>query len=114
MPERTSPAFRPLPLLGNPHVQTVVANLWGWTRDRLPSDPHPVRLPDGDTVVLHETTPRGWRVGAGCAVLVHCLGACSRSSSRRRTANHLSSHGLRVYRLDLRGAGAGLGLARRL
>src|SRR5688572_2764247 len=114
MPDRPAPAFRPLPFLGNPHVQTVVANLWGWTRDRLPSTQHLVRLDDGDALAMQETTPVGWEAGGACAVLVHGLGGCHRSAYLRRMANDLGLRGTRVYRLDLRGAGAGAGHARRL
>ena len=53
--------FRPLPLLGNPHVQTLLGYLWqgtvapGATREVV------VSLPDGDRVVLHDSLPPGWQ-----------------------------------------------------
>src|SRR4051812_34946298 len=107
-------AFRPLPLLGNPHLQTVLGNLFGGGDSALPSSPVLVPLPDGDRVVLHDTAPRGWLSGAPVAVLVHGLGGSHRSSYLQRVAFRLVCRGVRVFRMDLRGAGAGLALARRL
>jgi uncharacterized protein len=108
------PPFRPLPLLSNPHVQTVLGNLWRWTRDRLPAQTHVVPLPDGDALAVQDTVPANWRDTEPIAVLVHGLGGCHQSSYMRRLTNRLSAHGLRVVRVDLRGAGAGVKLARRL
>ena len=42
--------FRPLPLLSNPHVQTIVAMFWPLGRERFPSTHQPVALPDGDAL----------------------------------------------------------------
>jgi predicted alpha/beta-fold hydrolase len=106
-------SFRPLPLLSNPHVQTVLGNLLRWTRDRLPARLSTVGLPDGDALALHDAAPPLWRSGAPIALLVHGLGGCHQSSYMRRLSNRLSAHGLRVLRLDLRGVGAGMTLARR-
>jgi predicted alpha/beta-fold hydrolase len=111
MLDRTKP-FRSLPFLGNPHLQTVVANLFGWTRERVPSTLHLVPLPDGDLVALHETTPPKWTPGQPCVLLVHGLGGCHQSGYMRRMTNELAGHGLRVYRMDLRGCGAGMPHAR--
>jgi predicted alpha/beta-fold hydrolase len=105
--------FRPLPLLGNPHVQTVLGNLLAGTPARLPSQAREVALPDGDCVVLHDTTPAGWRDDRPVAVLVHGLGGCHQSGYVQRMAYRLASAGARVYRMDLRGCGAGIGLAKR-
>lgn len=106
-------AFRPLPLLGNPHVQTVVAHLFDWSRDRVLPQLHRIDLPDGDALAIHESTPPEWRPSDGCAVLVHGLGGTHRSGYMRRVANKLLESRVRVYRLDLRGAGAGWPWARK-
>ena len=50
--------FLPLPLLGNPHVQTILGTLVNAAPARLPVQTRLVPLPDGDTIVLHETPPR--------------------------------------------------------
>ena len=49
--------FRPLPLLGNPHVQTILGNLLTGRARTLRVARHIVPVADGDHVVLHETPP---------------------------------------------------------
>ncbi|MCS7045842.1 MAG: alpha/beta fold hydrolase [Gemmataceae bacterium] len=102
-----------MPLLSNPHVQTVLGNLLSWPRDHYPSRLGTVALPDGDALAIHDTVPPPWQVGQPVAVLVHGLGGSHRSGYMRRIANRLALAGLRVVRVDLRGAGAGLTLAKR-
>jgi predicted alpha/beta-fold hydrolase len=104
--------FRPLPLLGNPHVQTVLGNLLSVSA-RLASVPEVVTLADGDRLVTHGTLPAGWRPGHPVALLVHGLGGCHSSAYMRRVTVRLASQGVRVFRMDLRGCGAGAALARR-
>jgi hypothetical protein len=56
-------SFRPLPLLGNPHVQTVLGTVLGGPPPRGALRRH-VLLPDGDRLVLHDSTPPAWPPGA--------------------------------------------------
>jgi len=106
-------SFRPLPLLGNPHVQTVLGSLLAAPTRGLSSTIMTVELADGDQVAAHDSVPAAWRQGDSVAVLVHGLGGCHRSSYMRRVALRLVHRGVRVYRMDLRGCGAGVKLARR-
>jgi predicted alpha/beta-fold hydrolase len=114
LPASAAPAdFRPLPFLGNPHVQTLLGH---W----LPGPPvekrtreHVLRLPDGDGLVLHDNVPRGWRPGEPVAVVVHGLTGSHSSSMVRRVARQILARGVRAVRLDLRGAGKALPLCRR-
>ncbi len=108
------PPFRPLPLLGNPHVQTVLANLLPGQKLRYASQCYSLVMPDGDCLVGHDSLPPRWRPGQGVVLFVHGLGGSHRSKYMIRLANALLDRGLRVVRLDLRGAGAGAGLARTL
>src|SRR5205823_6373991 len=111
--EAESQPFRPLPLLGNPHVQTLLsACLPDWL-GRLPARERTVALADGDAIVLHGTQPEGWRDGDPLTLLVHGLGGTHASGHVRRTAWMLQTHGVRVVRIDLRGCGRGAALARR-
>jgi predicted alpha/beta-fold hydrolase len=102
-----------LPLLGNPHVQTILGHLLPGSRPRLPARERQVLLPDGDRLVLQDLTPRGWRPGGRIALLVHGLAGSHRSGTVRRLAAALLPRGMRVACLDLRGAGRGAGLSRR-
>lgn len=108
------PGFRPLPLLGNAHVQTILANVLGGSAPRLPARILRVDLPDGDALAVHDTRPTSWRPGRPIVVLIHGLGGNHRGPYLRRLGAFLTRHGLRVGRLDLRGAGAGKAWARRL
>jgi predicted alpha/beta-fold hydrolase len=113
-PDNLRTTFRPLPFFGNPHVQTVLGNLWKGPPVRLTSRLHIVSLADGDALAAHETTPPGWRAGDPVALLVHGLGGCHRSAMIQRLTNQFTARGLRAVRVDLRGAGAGTHLARRI
>jgi predicted alpha/beta-fold hydrolase len=107
------PDFRPLPFLGNPHVQTVVGTWLAGRAFRAASDERQVQLPDGDRLVLHDSRPPAWRSGHRVALLVHGLGGSHRSGAVQRMAGLLAPRGVRVVRIDLRGCGQGTALARR-
>lgn len=106
-------SFRPLPFLGNPHVQTVLANAWAWSLGAPAATVRTMALPDGDALALHESIPPAWQTGGKIAVLIHGLAGCHRSGYMLRLTKRLTRMGVRVTRLDLRGAGAGMKLARR-
>src|SRR5262245_48593022 len=106
------PYFRPLPLLGNAHVQTVLGVLLPGRNCPPPDHSHAVPLGDGDALLLHENTPPSWQPDDPVALLVHGLTGSHRSGYVRRMAARLLDRGARVFRIDLRGAGAGLPLAR--
>jgi predicted alpha/beta-fold hydrolase len=113
MPNSPPLDFRPLPLLGNAHLQTVLASF-------LPGDPlvaaarlRQVCLADNDRLVLHDSMPRGWRDGEAIVLLVHGLTGSHRSGYMQRLAADFLRHGVRAIRLDLRGAGKGAALARK-
>jgi uncharacterized protein len=105
--------FRPLPFLRNPHVQTVLGALVPGLDCPAADKRRIVRLADGDAVVLHNNTPLGWKRGDPLALLVHGLSGSHLSSHIRRLGALLLAQRVRVVRMDLRGAGAGLTLARR-
>jgi uncharacterized protein len=104
--------FCPLPFLRNPHVQTVLGALVPGPNCPLPDQRHLVDLPDGDRLVLHNNTPLGWKSGDPLALLVHGLSGSHASSSLCRLAAFLLARRVRVVRMDQRGAGAGVALAR--
>lgn len=102
--------FIPHPLLANGHLQTL-AGLAG-TAAPEQALRRLVALPDGDRLVLHDDRPADWRTGARVALLVHGLCGSHRSGYLRRIAARLNEAGVRTFRIDLRGCGAGVGLAR--
>ncbi len=106
------PSFRPHRLLPGGHVQTLAAVY-------LPGAPYPYRavqhrvtMDDGDQVVLHDDCPHTWQPGDRMALLLHGLSGCHQSGYMQRIAGKLHDRGIRSLRMDLRGCGAGVGLAR--
>ncbi len=73
-----------------------------------------VRLADGDNLVMYDSIPAAWTNGGWSAVVLHGLGGSHQSGTVRRMTAALLSRGFRVARVNLRGAGTGLPLARRL
>src|SRR5947209_6815142 len=109
----TNGSFRPLPFLGNPHVQTLLGTFLTGPEFSSRSHERLVQLDDGDQLVLHDTLPPEWREGNPVALLVHGMGGSHRSGYMQRTARRLLTRGFRVVRMDLRGTGKGIALARR-
>jgi predicted alpha/beta-fold hydrolase len=105
--------FRPLPLLSNPHVQTLLGHWLPGPNCPPPDRQRIVWLPDGDGLVLHDNVPPGWRPGDPIALLIHGLSGSHASRQVRRLAGLLLPRRARSVRLDLRGTGRGLPLARR-
>ncbi len=104
-------AFRPLPLLTNPHAQTIVATKLTFACEP-PSTTQLVKLPDGDMIALEVSTPQGWQPHDPTVVMLHGLCGCHRSPYMQRLARKLLRRGLRAIRMNLRGCGSGQGLAR--
>jgi predicted alpha/beta-fold hydrolase len=106
------PPFQPPAWLRNGHLQTLAA--LALVGPRPPKSPvrHQIKLPDGDTIVLTEDRPAAWQSGDRVAVLVHGLAGSHLSPYMRRIAHKLAQNGVRTFRLDLRGCGAGDGLAK--
>jgi uncharacterized protein len=108
------PRFEPHPLLKGGHAQTIVARYLGGEQKRLNSTEHEVELPDGDRLLVLESVPAGWNGCRPTAVLVHGLAGCANGAYIVRVARRLLGLGIRVVRVNLRGAGAGFGLARQI
>jgi predicted alpha/beta-fold hydrolase len=104
--------FRPLPLLSNPHLQTLLGHLWPGPTWSHPIRPQILRLPDGDALTLYDTIPPAWQPGGPVAVIVHGLTGSHASPQVQRLAKFLLPFGWRVVRMDLRGAGPSIALSR--
>lgn len=66
----------------------------------------------GDRLALQENQPAAQKEPTHQVILLHGLAGCHRSGYMIRTCHRLLERGLGVYRLDARGAGAGVELAR--
>lgn len=111
MPD-TFPPFRPPSWLRSGHLQTLAALALVGPRPSKSPIRHQIQLPDGDTIVLTEDRPLSWQPGDRVALLVHGLAGCHLSPYMRRISHKLAKAGVRTFRLDLRGCGAGEGLAK--
>jgi hypothetical protein len=103
------PPFRPHPLFRGGHLQTIAGAYWPGKCDYRGAQQHEVALPDGDAIVLHDDGPAEAKM---VALLVHGLGGCGQSGYVLRSSAKLRARGVRVFRMDLRGWGAGMRLAR--
>ncbi len=104
--------FRPHPLLRSGHSQTLMALLLSHSNEPYSAARHEVFLDDCDRLLMHDDCPRTWQPGDHSALLIHGLSGCHQSAYMVRIAGKLNRLGVRTFRLDLRGAGAGMGLAR--
>ncbi|WP_158545334.1 YheT family hydrolase [Bremerella cremea] len=68
---------------------------------------------DGDQIVLHDDCPKTWKPGQRAVLMVHGLGGSHSSSNLVRISHKLNMLGIRTFRVDLRGCGAGSTLAKR-
>lgn len=107
------PPFRPRRFLNGGHRQTLAGAFWP---QRLPEERAVVRwvsLPDGDALAVHDDCPPEWSITGPVTLMLHGLAGCHRSAYLVRTAALLNRHGVRTFRIDLRGCGAGEGQALR-
>jgi uncharacterized protein len=110
--------FRPHFLLRNGHLQTVAAvylpRRHAPYRAKLHQVPVEGVSPElgDDQIVLHEDRPLTWEAGGPVVLMVHGLGGCYTSAYMCRMAERLTARGYCVFRMDMRGCGAGEGLAR--
>ncbi len=116
MPQPTSPAFQPPPFRPHPiyrggHLQTILAV---GNRDASNLNPvqHVVSVSDGDSIVLHDDQPHDWTPENGSMLLIHGLSGCHQAPYMIRMANRFFDAGIRVFRMDMRGVGAGAHLSR--
>ncbi len=112
----TQPAYKwnfaPHPLLVNGHLQSIAGIHWPTRVAPYRAKQHSVVLDDGDQLVLHEDVAASATDDAPIVLLIHGLAGCHRSTYMCRMAEKLSAIGYRVFRLDLRGCGAGESVAK--
>jgi len=105
------PRFQPARGLWGAHLQT----LWGTLfpgRVRIDGTmERRLRLDDGDMIVMHDNCPPMWQRGDHTVLLLHGLCGSHQSGYMVRLTSRLISQGIRVFRMDHRGCGAGALLA---
>jgi predicted alpha/beta-fold hydrolase len=106
------PEFVPALGLGCAHRQTLWATLFPGRITIPNTTERRLRLDDGDLVVMHDNRPPGWQRGDHTVLMLHGLGGSHQSGYMVRLANRLTSQGIRTFRMDHRGCGAGAQLAR--
>src|ERR1700733_8064317 len=95
--------FCPLPGFSSPHLQMVLAT-YGPAGKEPPSKEMIVVLEDDDQLSCHVSTPKNWKPHHKTLVLVHGLCGSHRSCYMIRIARKAFDQGLRVVRINLRGA----------
>lgn len=108
---RSIPSFTPHPWLKGAHFQTVVGRYLSPPPD-LPAVPREILLDDGDRLLVLDSIPPGWTAPDPAAIVVHGLAGCANAAYVARLGLRLVAAGVRVARVNLRGAGAGFGLAK--
>lgn len=108
------PPFVPHFLVPTGHLQTLAGAYWPGIYFPHRALHLEVVLDDGDRVVVHDDLPPNWEKGSRVVLLLHGLGGSHRSPAMERTAGKLVEKGVRAFRLDMRGCGAGGGLSRAL
>jgi len=104
--------FRPAWWLPGGHVQTLSAAFWKGHQAREAGVARQIALPDGDSLIAMDDCPSQWQPGDPVLLMMHGLGGSAQNSLLVRVAWKLNQRGVRVFRLNLRGCGAGAGLAR--
>lgn len=110
--------FRPPWLYRNGHVQTLAGMyIHGPRADRRnitsgTSTTGEVLLSDADRLVFHDDCPPDWKPGDRVALLLHGLAGSHASPYMSRIARLLNQKNVRTFRLDWRGCGTGVALAR--
>jgi predicted alpha/beta-fold hydrolase len=108
------PPFTPLPGLSHGHAQTIAYYYFPYNPFINNSRQHIISLPDGDRIVLVENRSQKWVSSSRIILLVHGLSGSHLSKYAIRLTKLFTKHGYLVMRMNLRGCGAGTGLAKHL
>ncbi len=104
--------FQPFPFSGNAHIQTLLGALLDASPLEFPSKEVIVPVSDGDALLVYDSKPAAWTPGLPIVILVHGLTGSHRSNHVVRVGESLYRKGCRVIRINQRGAGPGIHLAR--
>ena len=111
---KTTSEFVPRRFLNCPHRQTILAALFGGKVALPNSNQLTVDLPDGDQLYIYDdSAPAAAKSAAPPVLLVHGLGGSHQSSYMIRIANRLRRRSRNIFRMDMRGCGNGISIARK-
>mgnify|MGYP002851881326 CR=1 FL=1 len=106
--------FIPRRFISCRHRQTVLAGLFGGTIDLPDSKQHRVTLPDGDQLYIYDdSVPRPTSSSKSPVLLIHGLAGSHKSSYMTRISDRLRQQSRRVFRMDMRGCGNGIAIAKK-
>ena len=106
-----APSFEPFHFLRTGRAQTIFSPYLPGQLRPYQARQHIVDLPDGDKIVLHDDCPADWQPGDRVALLLHGVTGCHGSPYLVRIVAKLNERGVRTFRMDQRGCGAGMKLA---
>ena len=109
---KSTTEFVPRRFLSCRHRQTILAALFGGTIPLQDSNQLTVDLPDGDQLYIYDDSTVV-KSPAPPVLLVHGLGGSHQSSYMIRIANRLRRQSRNIYRMDMRGCGKGISIARK-
>ena len=108
-----NPPFRPHRWIAGGHLQSVMT-LRARGLKALKPTIRWVALADGDRLAMLDDAPESWTPGDASLLIVHGLCGCSAASYMLRLASRFTGQGVRVFRLNLRGCGEGVGAAKNI
>lgn len=110
--------FRPHPLLPSGHLQTLAGIYlprryapYRAKQHFVPVD-GPAHESGAEQIVLHEDRPTDWDPAKPVVLFIHGMTGSHLSSYMCRMAERMTERGHTVFRMDMRGCGAGMELAR--
>ncbi|HEX9653733.1 MAG TPA: alpha/beta hydrolase [bacterium] len=106
--------FRPHPLVRGGHLQTIIGYYLSNPKTISQTKLHLVPLPDADKLVLCENRPSRKAGYPAVIVFMHGLGGHAESPYMLRLAEMFRHRGWIAFRMNHRGCGKGVGLARHL
>ncbi|MBM3202023.1 MAG: alpha/beta fold hydrolase, partial [Chlamydiae bacterium] len=101
------------PLVKSSFIQTVFGSSFG-IDPYFPSKTHLVTLPDQDKIALEISCPKSWQDGQPIVLMLHGMCGSHKSLYLKRTGKRLYQKGFQVIRMNFRGCGSGLGLAKNI
>lgn len=103
------PKFQPFPGISSGIDQTIASQFWPQLKERFPKKYHKILINSYSNLILVENLNKVTKKNN--ILLLHGLTGSYQSKYLIRLANKLSRQGHRVFRLNLRNTGPGLGLA---